>query len=207
MKTAVRQMALLALLLFVTALLTTLFSILGALSVSVVAGMASGAGRRWKWKFIPTSLIFPLVGLTLTQAAKADLAIQQRVLTAALCFGAFWATYCLTWALFCLEKKSEGPSKEFRQLNSAPGVERIPSFGLDDLQGTWQLVGADGKRQTMQIAANKFALRRKSDGGNSEPLVQGEIQLNGSDASPVIHLSTNTAIVRDANSKRDISTA
>jgi hypothetical protein len=206
-RAAATQVGLWILLVFVAALLTMLFSVLGTLSISAIVGMAMGASRRWKWQLIPVSLIFPMIGLTLAQAAKADLTIQQRLSMAALCFGIFWTTYLLTLVLLLLEKNN-AKSRVDPVANRDPrtavnstglvGSRSVPTppLQLDDLQGTWlceaNCRNGELKKRTINISDNRFVLKAVNSAGCSELIAEGEIQLNGSERARVIQVSMDT---------------
>jgi hypothetical protein len=206
-RAAARQVGLWVSLLFVTALLTMLFSILGTVSVSAVVGMAMGASRRWKWNLIPISIIFPMVGLMLGQAAKADLTIQQRLSMAALCFGLFWATYLLTLVLLRLEKNntaqsvdplSKGDLRSAVNSTVIAGAQSTPKplLHLDDLQGTWlcEAICPNGEfqKRTINISENQFVLSTVNSTGGLEKIAQGEIEVNGSEHARVIQVLVDT---------------
>ncbi len=206
-RAAARQVGLLVLLVFVTAVLTLLFSILGTISVSAIVGMAMGASRRWKWQLIPISLVFPMLGLALAQAAKADLTLHQRLVMGALCFGVFWATYLLTRAVLCLEKNNATPwvdplsrgnlhAAGNSNGDASPPGAPTPPLHLDDLQGTWrcEATGRNGEfpKRTLNISDNRFILRTVNSTGRPELIAQGEIQLNGSERARVIQVREDT---------------
>jgi hypothetical protein len=198
-KTAARQAVLWLLLAIVTALLTTLFSILGTLSVAVLTGVAVGASRRWQWQLIPLSLVFPLIGLTLAQAAKADLIATQRLSTVAICFGSFWVTYWLTRGLLSLETPQAGPSPSNIPCprNDNPVEQKTPQpVNVTDLEGTWVRLPADqneSSSQTIKIKGSTFEVRMVGDNGNSHVLASGEIRLDKQ--PPVLSVEFNSGKV------------
>ena len=228
-KMLARQVALWSSLVLVVVLSSLLFSLLGTLCTAVAGGLIMGASRRWKWQAIPVSAVFPLAGLTLAQAAKADLDARQRFVAAAVSFGAFWGTYVLTLILLLMEKKEEpsalGATKLDRAASANDGVlpeqernGRLPSsagraletsvsnepISLRDLQGTWlcETNGAAGQavKRRLEIAEDTFALNITTSDGGTRLAAQGAVKLEGVDGATKLVLAAKPA--REPNSLR-----
>ena len=190
----------------VVTVLTLFFNLCGALSVAVVAGMMSGASRRWQWQSIYVSLVCPIVVLVLGKITKVDLAIPQRLSLAAVCFGAFWGTYLVTFLLMRMEKQSEtapghrtsrqssSPQEAGTnpQLGNAPATCPIPDvalpanelsdpFGLHHLQGTWHCETKHPKKSSHKkvfaITQDKFSLSIVNASGHARLIAQGSVLL------------------------------
>jgi hypothetical protein len=177
-----------------------------------------GASRRWKWQVIPVSLVFPFAGLTLAQAAKADLDARQRFITAAVCFGSFWGIYLLTRFFLMLEKGGDtmaGPG-DLQRSSVDPGRASVSERGnsgnghaasdavrktakpaeelsLRDLQGTWlcETSGPDGQpvKRRLEISEATFALTATNSGGRTHQVAQGEIKVEGVDGAKRLRVS------------------
>ncbi len=207
-KAAATQVGLWGCLALGVTLFTVLFSILGVITTSVVTGVVLGAARRWKWQAIPVSLFFPLAGLTLAQAAKADLTVGQRLSMAGLCWGAFWGIYFLTLLLTCAEKRDAAVADREASRAAAPqgrgesvpaeagsrlgypdpatateAAEPAGQLSLGDLQGTWLCEtcaeDAPGPKRKMEIVGGRFAFNVVSANGGSRLVARGNIRLKG----------------------------
>jgi hypothetical protein len=222
LRTIARQAGVGALLVVVVALCSLLFSILGTLCTSVGTGLIMGASRRWKWQVVPVSLVFPLAGMTLAQAAKADLDERQRFTMAAVCFGSFWGVYLLTRFLLMLEKGGDTVASPgaVRRSSAEPGrngaqargssdsnprasddaTERpkpVDGLSLRDLQGTWlcETPGPDGQpvKRRLEITAATFALTVTNSGEQADRAAQGEIKLEGADGAKKLLVSSTVS--------------
>lgn len=200
-----RQVGLWGLLILVVALSTLLFNILGTISTSVVAGMIMAACRRWQWRAIPVSLVFPLVGFVLALVSKGGLELRQCVAMVGVCFGAFWVVYFPALFLMRMEedqttpvgsdgsklptdqRKGEALAQAVDQRMIKPGsdvansnTESAPPFSLHDLQGTWICeTGEECCKRRMEITEDKFAVNVMNSTGSVRLLVQGDIRLEG----------------------------
>ena len=211
-KTIARQVGLWSSLVLVVVLCSLLFSLLGTLCTAVAGGLIMGASRRWKWQTIPVSVVFPLAGLSLAQAAKADLDTHQRFIAAAVSFGAFWGTYVLTILILLMEKsdKPDAPRAAMRDKVVSVTGEGLPrqergghrgveatraigapasagQFSLGDLQGTWLCetngLNGQGIKRRLEIAGGTFALNVTDSDGETHLAAQGDLKLEGADGT------------------------
>lgn len=208
LKSVAKQIGMLGVLTIVVAALTLFFNLCGTLSVSVIAGMMTGASRRWKWQAILVSLVFPFVVLALGKVTTVDLDVRQRISLAAVCFGAFWATYLVTFLLMCLEKKSPpSPAQpasrhstahqelgSLPQPDEAPANRRIPGVALETsepknqlslhhLQGTWLCETSHpnepSHKKVFAITQDKFSLSIVNASGHAHLVAQGDVIVQG----------------------------
>ncbi len=87
-------------------LLTFIFSFLGSLFCSVLAGMMLGAMKPHRWYSVPISLLFPMAIFLVLRAMKVELAERQINLVSLLCLGAFWLAFLLAAVLVSAEQKA-----------------------------------------------------------------------------------------------------
>lgn len=203
LRTAAKQLAMWGLLMVVVALLTALFSILGTITAAVVTGVIMGAARRWKWQTIPASAVFALAGLTMAQAARADLNLQQRLWMAGVSFAAFWGIYLLALGLVRLETNHSAgveahafaASAVWRgggvPLESQAAATAHP-LSLRDFQGRWlcEAPGPDGQanKRIMEIAEHKFALRIRDASGHVCLGAEGQLKLETTIAATTLSI-------------------
>jgi hypothetical protein len=183
----------------VTVVLTVLFSFLGTLTGAVVAGVMLGSARRWQWKAIPVSLVFPAVILGLSHYSKIELPPEKVYLIALVCGAAFWAVYGMTFSLHILEQREETPATMATGRSDPPGHTSgtesgaAPGFSLASLRGIWTCedTAADGSTQhkTLRIEDGKFALIVNEPGGRGCEIARGGVNVNQSGANePVVTL-------------------
>ncbi len=204
LRTAAKQLALWGLLLVIVALLTALFSILGTITAAVVTGVIMGAARRWNWRAMPVSGVFALAGLTMAQAARADLNPHQRLWMAGVSFAAFWGIYLLALGLMRLETNHPAAAEAHARVASARpwrcGVppespataETAHPLSLRDFQGRWlcETTGPDGQanKRIMEIADHKFALRIRDASGHVHLGAEGQLKLETTVAATILSI-------------------
>ncbi len=198
-KNALRPLGVLAALTGVTVLLTVLFSFLGTLSTTVVAGVMMGSARRWHWHTLPVSLVFPAVILGLSYYSKIELPPQKVYLIALVCGVAFWAVYGMMFFLHFMEQKqvapSVSPAGQEGSKGGLPGTEAdgLQAFSLAALRGSsWSCeknAELSGQRNTLQIADGKFELSVSVPGGRSRVMARGAVSLEHRPGKLVINLS------------------
>ena len=195
-RTAIRQFGVWITLLLVTGLFTLLFSVLGTITTSALTGIIMGASRRWRWQLVPYSLVFPLVGMALTQAASADLALRLRLATGALFLGTFWVTYLVGFFVMYLEKGSaaSGTALSHGTISSMPATNNVAAavantaipLTLPDLQGTWlsEAGASDGSHLTrlIAIAEDRFTVSIVNSGGAQRVVARGCVRVEGASA-------------------------
>jgi hypothetical protein len=190
-----------AIVLFVV-LLSFLFTILGTISCAVLAGMMMGAFKGAKWFSVSVSLVFPAVIFGLARGAKVELAPQQILLLAALCFGTFWATYVVSAYLFFFEQQGRKASRipvavrhpgtlaqdgQAAEESCAPAeeppgwTEPAGALCLEQLQGNWVCEASSpdrppGKR-VIQIKQAKVELKAIDTRGVITLLGEGALTL------------------------------
>jgi hypothetical protein len=219
----VRQVGVWLVLLLGTVLVTLLFSVLGTISASVLAALALGACRRWHWQALPVSLTFPLVGLAMAQAAKADLEPHQRLSLGAAYWGAFWITYLVTLFVLSLEKRGEGDSSarssglrgatepaeaavggDGRAVANACAERTIVAPGVvrpmrwDDLKGTWlcETKGPNGSasKRLLDIGEGRVVIRRLNADGSLSLVAEGGLELIGGAEAGTLKLSPASSV-------------
>jgi hypothetical protein len=109
-------------------LLSLLFTFLGTITSAVLAGMMMGVFKGARWFPVFVSLVFPGVIVGMTRGARVELTVEQVVVLASLCFGAFWATYLVSAYVFFCEQKAR---KSALPPETGPGVE-WPRCGVPD---------------------------------------------------------------------------
>jgi hypothetical protein len=170
------------------AFLTFAFSFLGTILCAVVIGMMMGASRHPKWQSIPVSLIFPALVLLLLRLSRTELAHEQINAVAALCFGAFWLTYGLTFVLRSVEgmqaikaKAAKPGATAAEKTVSTPACAKKSSeiphpasiqaleLRLEMLQGWWEgrtSVGPQQRRRTLEIIEDQIEVKElNAEGG------------------------------------------
>lgn len=113
------------------ALLTIIFSFLGALFCAALGGMMMGATRAGARLSIFFSLLCPAVLLGVMRSQQTELAPRQIRVLALICLGVFWAIYFLSAAVMAQEQKGSDP-----KLQPAPAIRLVaeaPSACATDL--------------------------------------------------------------------------
>ena len=195
-KNALMQLGVLCALGGVTVLLTLLFSFLGTLSATVVAGVMMGSARRWQWQAIPVSLVFPAVILGLSYYSKIELPPEKVYLIALVCGVAFWGVYGLIFCLPFLEQKETPPpttpAGSKGQKGATPGneTEGLRGFSLAALQGSsWSCekkADGSGQRKTLQIEDGKFVLSVSGPGGRLRVVARGDVRVDSSQPDKLV---------------------
>ena len=178
--------------------LTLLFNLCGPLTVTVFIGMMAGASRRWQWQSIFLSLLCPIVVLALGKVTRLGLDGPQRLSFAAVCLGAFWVTYLVTYLVMRMERSSV-PTPNARASNAASarpesaaspqpqGVltigESLNQLSLCHLQGTWHcetsLPDKVIREKVFAITDDKFSLSVVNAGGQAQLVAQGDVVVQG----------------------------
>jgi hypothetical protein len=183
-------------------LLSFLFTFLGTITCAVLIGMMMGAFKGARWFSVAVSLVFPGVVFGMVRGARVELATQQVVLLAVLCFVVFWATYFASAVLFFCEQKGkrsarpQAPTPELKTLANdtpvaatgfGPATELIgatvpsPETCLEQLQGKWvreaPSAGEPLWRRVIQITENKLDLKAMDASGRMTLLASGDLTL------------------------------
>jgi hypothetical protein len=155
---------------FFVVLLTLVFSFLGTIFCSILAGMMLGAARQSRWQCLPFSFVFPAVIYGLLHYTRAELSPRQGELLAVLCFCAFWVTYFAGAALISFERKTPPGLPGAAELPAKPAApEPATSLTLLELQGQW--CWNNGRRngarneKVLEIKDDQLALRTLSSDG------------------------------------------
>jgi hypothetical protein len=195
-RAALRQIGLGIALVSIVVLLTTVFSLLGAISCAVLLGMIMGAARQWRRQAILVSLVVPAVTLVLAQVSQA-LTARQNPVFSMVCFGAFWMAYLMTCGLILLERKQPPgpvqplPGTSARAPGDTPGPAALAAgtapaappreLALAELGGKWvsEIAGRDGHshQRVIEIAADRFVLIDIDPAGQPRCLAKGTVQL------------------------------
>lgn len=195
----------------VVVLFTVIFSFLGTISCAVIAGMAMAASRLWNWHVVGSSLVFPGVVLALAYFSKIDLVSKERLTVAAVCFGAFWGTFLLTFLLMQLERRDGGSpatktprsaasvgARDDKQWlagqrevaadsDTAMNLEGRPAkLSLEELQGRWSCEGDaiddPSSRKMIEIAGDRLVLSVRKKDGSARVLGEGVVKLETSES-------------------------
>ena len=183
-------------------LLSCLFTFLGTITCAALVGMMLGAFKGARWFSVAVSLVFPGVIFGMVRGARVELAPQQIILLAVLCFGVFWVTYLVSAVLFFCEQKERKPSS-----HPAPApqtrtlvqdepvaatecsratervVARVPEREscLEQLQGNWvrEASGAGEPvcRRVIQFKEAKLELKVMDASGRITLLATGDVTL------------------------------
>lgn len=162
---------------FFAVLLTMVFSFLGTVICSVLAGMMMGATKPSRWLSIPISLLFPAILAGVLHFTKAELLPRQIVLISLLCFGSFWGLYAgAAWVMACESKQPPADQATLASTQKvapdAKGSSAPPQrlVSLIELQGKWlcedQLNGNPRKR-LLEIKENKLSLSAIDSNGRA----------------------------------------
>ena len=188
-------------------LITFVFSFLGTILCGAVVGMMAGSSRRWRWSFLPVSLVFPGAMIASLQVSKSELAGRESVWLPVVCFGIFWITYLLTLALLHFEKPGEPLSAQAAPRQAQGAIPAAPEKGADEtadgrhiedaapataggpppepaweeLQGTWtsETTGPDGClcRKVFEVTRANLVLSRLDLDGQVRLLCRGAAKL------------------------------
>jgi hypothetical protein len=186
----------------IVVLLSLLFTFLGTITCAVLVGMMLGAFKGARWFRVFVSLVFPGVIFGMVRGAKVELTQEQVVLLAALCFGAFWATYLVGAYVFFSEQKDRksselsAPTRQGAATASAGQVAKMgcaaataPVQGeatarercLEQLQGSWVFEGAMGAelpgRKVIQIQESKLQLKVSDAAGHTTLVATADLAL------------------------------
>jgi len=190
-------------------LLTFIFSFLGTIFCSVLAGMMLGAMKPHRWHSVPISLLFPAAICLVLRAMKAELADRQINLLSLLCLGAFWLAFFLAAVLVSAEQKGRGapvagpgkPSAQTPPREPGPVAEGAAPDGcmaapleavcpesadgltLARLQGTWWWKAASGNgeahEKVLRIEGHNLVLKEVDGAGQVYWAAQGSVRLDG----------------------------
>jgi hypothetical protein len=173
---------------FFVVLLTLVFSFLGTIFCSILAGMMLGAARQSRWQCLPFSFVFPAVIYGLLHYTRAELSPRQGELLAVLCFCAFWVTYFAGAALISFERKTPPGLKGAAEVAAGPAApEPAVSLTLQELQGQWCWNNGrrNGERseKVLEIKDDQLALRALGSDGRVRWEAKGAVKLEHSEAN------------------------
>jgi len=195
---------------FFVLLLTFIFSFLGTIFCSVLAGMMLGAMKPHRWHSVPISLLFPLAISVMLRAMKAELPEGQIDLLSLLCLGSFWLAFFLAAVLVSAEQKARRaavagpgePSQPAAPRESGPVVEPAAAdcrmttpleavstesadgLTLARLQGRWRMKAANGTgeahEKVLEIKDHDLVLKEVDGAGQVYWAAGGTVRLDGS---------------------------
>ncbi len=216
-RTVVRYLGGWSILVFFVVLLTFIFSFLGTIFCSVLAGMMVAATKLPRWHTCALSLVFPGVLFSMLRSEKAELLGRQVLMLSLVCFGAYWLTFVLASLLVFYEAKvpagtAKSPGRKGSGLDSAvsagnrarsaapaetalAGRAATPSapFNLEALQGKWAYAGAgangSGQHRTLEIVREVVRLSAADSQGRILFSAEAQVQVCPSTALPIVRLS------------------
>jgi len=189
----VRQIGVLGSIAIVVTMLTVLFNIVGALAVSVVAGMISGTRRRFDWHAISLSLVAPVVGLVLGHLTNLELDSRGYLSASGICLGAFWATWLATYLVTFLESRSRpvAGTPDTTSPMKRSGTEE-PS-ALQQLQGTWRFEnerpGAAAESKVLVVERDQFRIAIVNSEDAPRVVGKGELKVHHSNGQTTLVIS------------------
>jgi hypothetical protein len=197
-------------------LLTFIFSFLGTIFCSVLAGMMLGAMKPHRWYSVPISLLFPVAISVMLRAMKAELPERQIDLLSLLCLGSFWLAFFLAALLVSAEQKARraavtGPGEPSqpaapRETGSVAGhapadcrmaapikavsTESADGLTLARLQGRWWWKPANGNREVhekvLEIKDHDLVLKEVDGAGQVCWAAWGTVRLDGAGARQLL---------------------
>ena len=193
---------------FFVALLTLIFSFLGAILCAVLAGMMVGAARLPAWHTAVISLISPGVLFAMLRTSKADMSDAQVAILTAVCFSSFWLIYLMASALLRYEHKATKPASsspmarangraEHRRPEkriNVPGVLNGAPNGaltLEALQGQWRCRGPERQEKVLSIQREQLELIVANGQGRVSFATRAEIRLDGHTSLQTLWLSSS----------------
>lgn len=103
----VRRIGMCGLLAALTAIVTVLFSYVGALCLAVLVGMMAGTMPGSLGWALRVSFVFPAVMVAMLQLWGVELALSRQLMMGGLSFGMFWLVYFMTLLVISLEAKPQ----------------------------------------------------------------------------------------------------
>jgi hypothetical protein len=197
-QTGLRHLGLWVLIAGFVALLTLIFSFVGAFFCAALGGMAMGATKVSKGLSVPFSTLCPAVLVAVMRTQKNELKGNQVMLLVVLCFTVFWVIYFLAALLAAYEKQNRSEaapgsmathavspgSVAGSDLSSPPAVGAAivaPGLRLEELEGEWrcEICGLDGRTQkrVLEIHNGALVLRVLDAEGRVCSCGQGRLQL------------------------------
>ncbi len=132
-KTALKYISAWSMVAGFVALLTIIFSFLGALFCAALGGMMMGATKASRRLSLCYSLICPGVLFGVMRSQKTELADRQITALLLICLAAFWVLYFISAALMAQEQKSASsngklaPSARSELRSAAARLEAVPT--------------------------------------------------------------------------------
>ena len=145
---------------FFVVLLTFIFSFLGAIFCSALAGMMLGAFKNLRWQSIPISFLFPLVSTALLRGMRAELADRQIFIVALVCFAVFWLTYLVAASLFLYERK--GQDRARGEDVGSPAI-RSAATGAGAANGEGLVTLAPRRELTLRVLQGQWSCETDGD--------------------------------------------
>ncbi len=188
------------------------FSFLGTILAGALVGMMAGSNPRWRWQFLPVSLVFPGVMIATLHVTRTELTWRENAGLPLVCLGVFWVTFVMTRALLRLEARQASPGSPSAAAASpkpaGAASERTPVLraydvsaagpGLEELDGTWlrETTAPDGKpcRKIIEVAHRQVALSLVDRAGKVRFLAKGDLaveQLGAFKTVKVSHCETD----------------
>jgi hypothetical protein len=162
-----------------TILLTLVFSFLGTLMCTLLAGMMMGAVKPSKWLSVPISIMFPTIILALTRWTRTEFTPGQIAGLACLCLAAFWGIYLGAALVVSTEKKSSRVSADRAAGLPAPAIAQP----LEVIQGKWTRDTHDpaghAEKQVIEIHDHDLTVLVIDEQGHKRLAAHGAVQLGG----------------------------
>ena len=190
-KTALRYVIGWGLIAFFAALLTFIFSFLGAFFCAGLTGMMLGSFKLPRWQTIALSFIFPAVLFLILRTGGAELLMRQVILLSVLCLGTFWLTYLLVHAVVRYERKDAqlaagSPVISRSVVRQSPDLSAGKDFypnclTLQVLQGKWSCitrpVDLPREHKSMEIERERLLLTISDSMGKISFKGRGEVKI------------------------------
>jgi hypothetical protein len=197
-------------------LLTFIFSFLGTIFCSVLAGMMLGAMKPHRWYSVPISLLFPVAISLILRVMKTELSGLQINLVSLLCLGAFWLAFFLTAVLVSAEQKAQtapvprpgppdpaaaprerqpvderaSPQRWMAAPREAVCPESADGLTLARLQGAWWRNAATGNggvyETVLEIKGRDLVLKEVDGAGQVHWAAEGTVRLELAGPVPLV---------------------
>jgi hypothetical protein len=205
LKTALKQLGAWSLVATFIALLTIIFSFLGALFCAALGGMMMGATKTSKALCLGFSALCPAVLLMTLRTHDSELTQRQVFGLAALCCGAFWGLYLVSLLVVAYEK-TDSPRNTLAVSEARPAAHRVEppmadgfpaptTLRLEQLEGKWccEICANDGQRQqrVLEIRDGALALSTFDEEGRMCSCTRGRVKLDEVSATRSRSLAAN----------------
>ena len=173
------------------ALLTIIFSFLGALFCAAVGGMMMGATKASKRLSLAFSALCPGVLIGILKTQRTELPQRQLTVLAVLCLAVFWVLYAISMFLIAYEKNegsantSAGDAHPPRTDAGHDSATEVPgessALRLGDLEGRWcadqGLPHGRGPARVLEINSGTVALSTLDAHGRICTCARGRLEV------------------------------